>query len=1018
MLRRLRVLHLEDSPRDAELVRHRLESDGLSCDIYRANGKASFEAALAGESFDLIISDYNLPGYDGISALKQAQVSQPDVPVILVSGTVSEEQAVNCLQIGATDYLLKDRLDRLAPAVERAIQEAQTRLTRKRAEVALAQSEQRKAAILDSVLDCIITMDVNGIVIEFNAAAERTFGYSKAEAIGRELADLIIPPTLRDAHRNGLARYLQTGEGRLLGTVIEITAVRSDGSELPVELAITAIHSEKAPIFTGVLRDITARKRADETRARLAAIVDSSDDAIFSMDLDDTICTWNVGAERLYGYGADEVIGRNRAILVPAGATGELTAILDKASRGETGEPLETQRIRKDGTVIDISLTISPMTNPAGRVTGVSAIARDITSRNKTAAAVRGDRDRAQRYLDTPEVILLALDLQGRITLANRYACSLLGWTADELLGRDWIDTCLPVRMRDTARHRFRDLIGGDLSVVENPVLTKSGEERLIEWRNTVQRDEAGQAIGTFSSGSDVTERNQAVEALRSAEERMRFVLKSANVGIWDMDYTTGVLRWSETLEAQYGLPCGTFGGTFEAFMQVVHPDDRDSVLETVGTAMQSGTDFSMLNRSLLPDGSVRWLSGAGRVYFGEHREPVHGVGISVDITERRALEAQYQQAQKMEAIGQLAGGVAHDFNNLLTIILGNCELLLDDVDGNVQRQEDLTQIQRAGQSAAGLTRQLLAFSRKEIIEPKLLDLNAVLAEMRAMLRRLIREDVEIVLALRPELAPVKADRGQIEQIVLNLSVNARDAMPRGGTLTIQIDNVTLDDRYAKTHVAVTPGAYVALTVTDTGGGMTPEVQARLFEPFFTTKEAGTGTGLGLATVHGIVTQNGGSINVSSEIGRGTSFQVYFPRADGAELVADGPPAPARARVGGETVLVVEDAEGLRLLATKLLERLGYTVLVAANATQAMQLFEDNSAIDVVLTDVVMPGGSGPELTKRLIGRRPGLKVIYMSGYTDEAIVHHGVLDPGIAFLHKPFTSDTLSRKIRETLDQ
>jgi CheY-like chemotaxis protein len=248
--------------------------------------------------------------------------------------------------------------------------------------------------------------------------------------------------------------------------------------------------------------------------------------------------------------------------------------------------------------------------------------------------------------------------------------------------------------------------------------------------------------------------------------------------------------------------------------------------------------------------------------------------------------------------------------------------------------------------------------------------------------------------------------------------VNARDAMPKGGTLTIRVDNVELDDRYAKTHVAVTPGAYVLLTVADTGDGMTPDVQARLFEPFFTTKEAGTGTGLGLATVHGIVTQNGGSINVSSEIGKGTSFQLYFPRADGAELAADGLPAPARARAGGETVLVVEDAEGLRLLATKLLERLGYTVLVAANATQAMQVFEDNSGIDVVLTDVVMPGGSGPELTKRLIGRRPELKVIYMSGYTDEAIVNHGVLDPGIAFLHKPFTSETLSRKIRETLDR
>ena len=356
----------------------------MSCDIHLANGKDSFESALAQEPFDLIISDYNLPGYDGITALKQAQATQPDVPVILVSGTVSEEEAVKCLHIGATDYLLKGRLDRLAPAVQRAIQEAETRLTRKRAEVALAQSERRKAAILDSVLDCIVTMDADGLVIEFNAAAERTFGYTKAEAIGRPLAELIIPPALRDAHTAGLARYLATGEGPLLGKVIEITAMRSDGSELPVELAITAIHSEKAPIFTGVLRDITARKRADETRARLAAIVDSSDDAIFSMGLDDTILTWNAGAERLYGYTASEVIGRSRALLVPAGTSGELTAILDKAARGEAGEPFETQRMRKDGSLIDISLTISPMTEPTGRVTGVSAIARDITQPEKS----------------------------------------------------------------------------------------------------------------------------------------------------------------------------------------------------------------------------------------------------------------------------------------------------------------------------------------------------------------------------------------------------------------------------------------------------------------------------------------------------------------------------------------------------------------------------------------------------------------------------------------------------------
>jgi signal transduction histidine kinase len=498
----------------------------------------------------------------------------------------------------------------------------------------------------------------------------------------------------------------------------------------------------------------------------------------------------------------------------------------------------------------------------------------------------------------------------------------------------------------------------------------------------------------------------------------MRFALEAAGVGIWDMDFETGTLQWSEIRESQFGLQPGTFGGTFEAFLERVHPEDRNLVIETMSKANRSGRDFSMQYRALWRDGTVRWLNSAGRIRLGEHGAPVRGVGISMDVTDRLTLEAQYLQAQKMEAIGRLAGGVAHDFNNLLTVILGYCELLLVDADPDDWRQADIVEIQKAGARAAGLTRQLLAFSRKQIIEPTLLDLSTVVTDMRTMLGRLIGEDVKVVLHLGPELASVKADRGQVEQVVMNLAVNARDAMPAGGTLTIETANVDLDENYPKTHLGVTPGPYVVLTVSDTGTGMTPEVQARLFEPFFTTKELGKGTGLGLATVHGIVMRSGGSINVYSEAGRGTSFKVYFPRADGAGAAAPArPPVVARPRDVTQTVLVVEDAEGLRELAKRLLLRLGYTVLVAANADEALHLFDQHVSIDVLLTDVVMPGASGPELTRRLVERRPSLKVIYMSGYTEEAIVQHGVLQPGIAFLHKPFTSDTLGRKIREVLD-
>jgi PAS domain S-box-containing protein len=642
----------------------------------------------------------------------------------------------------------------------------------------------------------------------------------------------------------------------------------------------------------------------------------------------------------------------------------------------------------------------------------------EILERKEAESALRHERDSAQRYLETAEVILLTLDLDKRVRLVNRYACSVLGWTADELLGQDFTEMCLPARTRDAIRTRFDEVIGGDLSIFENPVVTKSGEERLIEWRNTLLRDDDGHVTGTFSSGTDITERTNAVQALRATEERMRFALEAASVGIWDLDYITGVHRWSEILESQYGLQPGTFGGTSEAFVERVHPDDRASVLETFGNAMKSGADFSTQHRSLWPDGTVRWLSGAGRVLLGEHGEPVRAVGITQDLSERHSLEEQYQQAQKMEAIGRLAGGVAHDFNNLLTVILGYCDLLLADLDADDPRQADMTEIQNAGVRAAGLTRQLLAFSRKQIIEPTLLNLNVVVADMRAMLGRLIREDVKVVLRHPPQAVPVKADRGQVEQIVMNLAVNAQDAMPGGGTLTIETANVDLDEQYAKTHLGVTPGPYVALTVADTGTGMTLQVQARLFEPFFTTKELGKGTGLGLATVHGIVARSGGSVAVKSELGMGTSIKVYFPRADGTEIVVAVPPPVTRPHPTVQTVLVVEDAAGLRDLVRRLLQRQGYTVLTAANAEEAIRLFEEHPSIDVLLTDVVMPGTSGPELTRQLVERRPGLKVIYMSGYTEDAIVQHGILNPGIAFLNKPFTAGALGGKIREVLDR
>ncbi|MDP2971891.1 MAG: ATP-binding protein, partial [Deltaproteobacteria bacterium] len=382
------------------------------------------------------------------------------------------------------------------------------------------------------------------------------------------------------------------------------------------------------------------------------------------------------------------------------------------------------------------------------------------------------------------------------------------------------------------------------------------------------------------------------------------------------------------------------------------------------------------------------------------------------------ALQEQFRQSQKMEAIGQLAGGIAHDFNNLLTVISGYSELSLSELKGDGDLRENIEEIKKAARRASDLTRQLLAFSRCQILEVKVLDLNIVLRDLDKMLRRVIGEDIELVTTYFENLERIKTDRGQIEQVIMNLAINAKDAMPSGGKLTIETANIELDEEYARSHIAVTPGRYVMLSVSDTGVGMTPEVRDRVFEPFFTTKEKDKGTGLGLSTVYGIVKQSGGNIWVYSEPGRGTTFKIYLPRMD-EPLDERVERMVEKERPGGdETILLVEDDKEVRMLAVRILKTQGYRVLEASHGGDALQVLKGREgSIHLLVTDVVMPEMSGRELANRLIPFHPKMKVLYMSGYTDSAIVHHGILDKGVNYIQKPFTVDGLARKVREVLD-
>jgi signal transduction histidine kinase len=467
---------------------------------------------------------------------------------------------------------------------------------------------------------------------------------------------------------------------------------------------------------------------------------------------------------------------------------------------------------------------------------------------------------------------------------------------------------------------------------------------------------------------------------------------------------------------------------SLQFYLDRLHPDDRERVGEAVGRAHDPAGDgtFDIDYRIVKRSGEVRWLSNRGQTFFegeGAARRPVRSVGAVLDITERRAaeeeraaLQVQLAHAQRLETVGRLAGGVAHDFNNTLHVILGFAELLRSKLLPGEGPAAQLAEIQRAARHARDLTRQLLGFSRRQVISPALVDLNQVIADTMGSLARLIGEDVELRVVTDESLFAVNADRAQIDQVLMNLVVNSRDAMPNGGKLLIETANAHFDEAYCRQHVGVQPGPYALIAVSDSGVGMDKETIAHIFEPFFTTKELGKGTGLGLATVYGIVEQNGGFINVYSEPGRGATFKVYFPRAIGPGE-ATGQPDAAAAAGGSANILVVEDEEAVRRLTVALVESIGYNVFAAARPEEALaRCLRGEPPIDLVLTDVVMPGMSGKDLRDRLAQLAPGVKVVFTSGYTANVIAHHGILDPGVHFIAKPFGVTELARKLREVL--
>lgn len=612
--------------------------------------------------------------------------------------------------------------------------------------------------------------------------------------------------------------------------------------------------------------------------------------------------------------------------------------------------------------------------------------------------------------------MLAVVDMNGRRLYNSPAYRKILGYTSEELRGSQALEQVHPedrARVKAAAEEASRTGIGVSL---EYRMRHKDGSWRVLESASSVIHDAKGEPEKLVIVNRDITERKRASEALRLSEASFRSVVENAPYGIYRASAAGQLLRVNPALQKMLGYEAqGELLRLNVATDLYSDPQQHQHILDLLAS-QESFRDVEIEWKR--KDGTLAKARCSGRLVKNEGEEGDYIEVFAEDVTEQRLLEHQLRVAQKMEAIGRLSGGIAHDFNNLLGVIIGYSQVLKRRLGAGNDLFEHAEEIEKAGQRAASLTRQLLAFSRQQVLAPAVLNLNTLLSDMEKMLPRLIGEDIELVLRLDPGLGCVKADQSQVEQVVMNLAVNARDALPQGGKLTIETDNVTLDDAYTRHHPGSRAGDYVMLSVTDTGTGMTADTLAHLFEPFFTTKARGKGTGLGLATVYGVVKQSGGYVWADSELGKGSSFRVYLPRIEEAVAVANAPALPVEALRGAETLLVVEDADALRKLAQALLEEHGYRVVAAANGVEALQIVEQrNVPIDLLLTDVVMPGMNGRTLAERLGQLQSGLKVLYMSGYTDSAIADHGVLDPGTHLLHKPFTEETLIQKVREVLD-
>ncbi len=686
---------------------------------------------------------------------------------------------------------------------------------------------------------------------------------------------------------------------------------------------------------------------------------------------------------------------------------------------------LEKRYLHKEGHVVWGAVRAFLLRKVDGSPRFFITHVQDITERKRAEEELRDSEEKYRNLYEDAPVGYMEYDNKGRITKVNRKELEMLGYTAEEMVGEPAWNF---VMEEEKSQGLIKAKLAGDeppSKNLERTYIRKDGTTFPVLIQDAISKDRSGRIIGIRSTIQDITERKRAEEALRQREEIFRAIFNNAGVGIAIAGKNKTFTMVNDRMALMLGSSKDELIGVSN--LAITHPEDIELSRKRLESLFQGEVDsYRIEKRYLRKDGTDLWVDLSVSNIRDKDGNTGASIGMCTDITERKRaekerekLEAQLRQAQKMESVGRLAGGVAHDFNNMLGIIIGNVEMAKMGVEPSEPIHNELQEIQKAAQRSAGVVRQLLAFARKQTVSPKVVDLNDTVSGMLKMLRQLIGEEIELAWMPGHDLWRVKIDPSQVDQILANLVVNAKDAVAGVGKLAVETNNVVLDKAYCTEHAGAVPGQYVMLGVSDDGMGMSKDVIGHLFEPFFTTKEVGKGTGLGLATVYGIVKQNNGFISVYSERGQGTTIKIYLPRIEGETVIVSEKAEEKEFPVGTETVLVAEDDAQLLKLTRTILTRQGYKVLAAHSPSEALSLAEQHGGeIHLLLTDVVMPEINGRELMQKLQALRPNLKGLFMSGYTADVVVHHGVLDEGVHFIEKPFSPLVLAEKVREVLDK